>query len=238
MKLNLEIQVLVVAFSIVTTIVSQSEGKDPFSEASRTPPVYDSAYFAEKAKEQADRWSAFLTKIKQPELKALKANPAIEIYRFTYRPHFGKAIILTAMEAEDKLSFEIRRLSEKDVIELSGSIEMDAHTFDGIRRVFEKPETYDPLRELTLMQRSALWGLDGSWWHLETLRNGDYTHAVVWSPNSISSATKEERASFRSQFEFDLPDLQPFESACLELVKLSGLPLDAKYYEPRPEPQR
>ena len=52
------------------------------------------------------------------------------------------------------------------------------------------------------------------------------------------SSRSEPKTSFRAQFGFDMPDNQPFERACLELVRLSGLPLDAKNYEPRPEQER
>ena len=179
-----------------------------------------------------------MKKIEEPDLEPLKGNTAIEVYRFIYRPHFSKALVLTVRNAEARLSFEIRRLSEKGVVELRGSADIDADTFDGVRDALENPEAYDPLRTLTSLQRDALWGLDGAWWHLETLRDGRYAHAVVWSPESISSASKEDRASFRSQFGFDMPDIQPFERACLELVQLSGLPLDAKNYQPRPEQGR
>ncbi len=162
----------------------------------------------------------------------------MEVYRFIYQPHFSKVLVLTVKKADAQLSFEIRRLSEKYIVELKGSADIDSDKFDGIREAFAKPETYAPLRELTPLQRDALWGLDGAWWHLETLREGEHTHAVVWSPESISSASKEDRTSFRAQFGFDMPDIQPFERACLELVRLSGLPLDAKNYEPRPEQER
>jgi hypothetical protein len=238
MKPSLQRQALIIAFCGLMTVASWSEPKCPFAEVSGTPPVYDSAYYAKRAKEDADHWRAFLKKIEEPDLEPLKGNAAIEVYRFIYRPHFSKALVLTVKKAEAKLSFEIRRLSEKDAVELRGSVDVDEDTFDGIREAFAKPEAYDPLRGLTPSQRDDLWSVDGSWWHLETLRNGKHTHAVVWSPETISSASKEDRTRFRSQFGFDMPDLKPFEKACLELVQLSGLPLDAKYYEPRPEQKR
>lgn len=238
MKSILQSQALVIALYGVMTIASWSEPKDPFAQVSRTQPVDHSAYYARRAKEDADQWRAFLEKIDEPDLEPLSGNTAIEVYRFVYRPHFSKTLVLTAKQAKDKLSLEIRRLSLEGVVELRGLADMDADTFESVRTAFSKPEAYDPLRELTPLQRDALWGLDGAWWHLETLRDGRHTHAVVWSPESISSASKEDRATFRSQFGFEMPDIQPFERACLELVQLSGLPLDAKNYQVRPEQGR
>ena len=225
---------MILTFCGLMTIVSRSEPKDPFAETSRPPPVHDSAYYAKRAEEDADSWRAFLKRIDEPDLESLRGNSAIEIYRFIYRPHFSKALVLTVKKAEAQLSFEIRRLSEKGTVELRGSADIDSEIFDGIRETFAKPEAFDPLRGLTPLQRDALWGLDGAWWHLETLRDGKHSHAVVWSPESISSASKEDRVSFRSQFGFDMPDIQPFERACLELVQFSGVVVTNDSLQPIP----
>ncbi len=64
----LQSQVLIITLCGVMTISSRSEPKDPIAEASRTPPVYDSAYYAKRAKEDAERWRAFLKKIEEPDL--------------------------------------------------------------------------------------------------------------------------------------------------------------------------
>lgn len=230
---RIPIQTLAIVLGAVASLNSPCQSQDRFAEKqSPHPSLFDVTDYAKRAEEENHRWRAFLKRIKEPDLESLKGNEAITIYRFIYRPHFSKTLILTAKKEGDAFSFEIRRLSEKETDELKGSINLDAHTFEAIKRIFSAPDVFNPIGHLTPQQSEALWGLDGAWWHLEILTDRKLTHSKIWSPETIRTASKEDKKLFHSQSGFELPNLQPFEEACLHLVRLSGLPLDALNYDP------
>lgn len=224
---------------VATDLAISAEPADPFGKPA-TPPVRDAAFYAKQAKEDAENWRAYLKRfVREPDLEILKAEKGLEMYRFIYRPSFSPHLCLTAKKAKGKAMLEIRRFSHEGKLELKGAVDMSDETFEAFRREFAKPEVCDPLRGVPESLRDDYFsGLDGATWHLETLRNGKYTHAAVWSPDAFTSDAEAEKASFKKAHGFDQPDFTPFVNACLEFVKLSGLPLDAVYYEPMPRANR
>lgn len=222
-----------------TYLSFSAEPEDPFAKQG-TPPVRDAAFYAKRAKEDAENWRVYLKKFyREPDLESLKGDKGLEIYRFIYQPCFHQHLCLTAKVVERKIVVEIRRFSEKGNLELSGSLEFDDQAVEGFRRELARPEICDPLRGLTDSQRFNLpMALDGATWHLETLRDGRYTHAEVSSPDGYEFFTKEEKARFEKEHGFDVPDLREFVFTCLEFVRQSGLPLDASNYEPIPQPRQ
>lgn len=68
------------------------------------------------------------------------------------------------------------------------------------------------------------------------LRDSKYTHAVVWSPDELSSFSKKELYRFKTEYGFNFPDFGPFIEVCVELARLAGMPMDAKLFEPRWRP--
>ncbi|MBX7210983.1 MAG: hypothetical protein K1X78_21945 [Verrucomicrobiaceae bacterium] len=223
----------------VTNFSISAEPKDTIGKpASR--PIRDAPFFAKQAKEDAENWRMYLKKFcREPDLESLKSEKGLEVYRFIYQPCFHQHLCLTAKVVEKKVVLEIRRFSEKGKLELSGSLEFDDQAVEGFRREFGRPEICDPLRGLTDSQRDNLpMVLDGATWHLETLRDGKYTHAALYSPDAFESLTKEERTEFKRERGFDVPDLREFVFSCLEFVSHSGLPLDAVYYEPMPRARK
>jgi len=216
------------------TISAFPQSDDPFQGGTPSPsPVHDAAYYEQRAKEDAEHWLVQLKALGQPDISKSASKPEFELFRFTYSPHFSKPLVITVSRDRDRITFAVNRYSEKGTLELSGQINTDKDTYEFIRETFVNPQVIDPLRGITPAQRDHLWGLDGSWWHVETLLNGRYTHAIVWSPESITEISDEKKAHFKKLCGFTMPDLKPFESACLLLVKLAGLPLDATNYEPR-----
>ena len=220
---------------VATSLSFSAEPEDPFAKRG-LPPVRDAAFYAKEAKEEAKNWRGYVKKfLGEPDLEALKSEKGLEVYRFIYRPSFSPHLCLTARKVKGQAILQIRRFSHEWKLELKGSVEMSDDTFAALRGEFARPEVCDPLRGMPEPERSDYFsGLDGATWNLETLRDGKYTRANIWCPDLFVGNTEAEKASFKKTHGFDLPDVFPFVQACLEFVRLSGLPLDASNYAPMP----
>lgn len=169
-----------------------------------------------------------------PDLRERVKTRETEIYRFCYNPSLGgKSLVLTlcCSTKQKKNELDFRRISSRNEVELTGKIIVEEGVAETFRQMFADPDVFDPLRSIPLKYRRSLFGLDGAWWTLETLKGGKYTFATLWCPE-IHDPANEQKFVDGQNLGFKVPSFDKFVVACRGLLELSGLPLDTRDYYP------
>lgn len=187
----------------------------------------------QQEKEDYQRFLSFLKKCKEPDLRSLK--PGVEVYRFIYIPTLDrKFLILTLKIVGERPVILVHRLSAKMQTELTGMIEIDAVSFKAFRQKLSQNNIQNPLEGLSASQKQLIQPLDGASWHLETLRDGQYTYSITYSPITMGYASKEQLQNFKKEYGFAIPSVRNYVRVCLSLLDYAGLPLDATNFAPVP----
>ncbi len=178
---------------------------------------------------KVERYVKWLQSVDHPDLRETSPYPGEEVARFSYMPSLGgKSLLITFRSGTSTSSarLEFCRIGLDHEVELRGRIALDASTRDALRREFADPDVYDPWRDIPMELRDQLQGVDGAYWTLETRRDGQYSFAEHWSPDS--------RYGYEEQVirGITIPSLSRFVLACRTLLELAGLPLDARDFYP------
>ncbi len=228
MKCSLRVYcVLVVSLAVMTMIVTGGRGWGIDVVTGEAPADKNRAKVALQT--QAELWRLTRKEFKISDIEPLAKNSSAEIYCFFFHPFFDKPLLLTAYLKDGKPACAVERFSKKAVLELQGEFEIDAKAFEALQKNFSNPRVRDPLSPLTLDQWEDVWDniYDGSNWHLEIVKGGVYNYVMIHGLGEIWAGQKE-----KNEIDRNLPDLTPFAEACIEMVKVAGLPLIVRNFDP------